>query len=117
MSFELDLSEQQLTGIILSKEDFGADPDQHPLEEAIEHVLELALWDASTLPADTVECAFIELDSMDVPVTIDVLGALMKAVFGSPIDARENHYDLTPHMLEILYPGVTGKLLSWYIAA
>lgn len=84
-------------------------------DEVIEHVMELALWDHTTTVADTVERAFDEFETFEVPVTIDVLGALYTAVFGSPRDARENHLDMTDRMLEILYPGITGKLLSWYI--
>lgn len=90
--------------------------DFDPVEEILEHVNQLALWSPSPSVHTFVERAFYEFDAFEVPVSVDVVGKVMETFFGSPHYAAADHESLTPSELSILYPGVTSKLLCWYVS-
>jgi hypothetical protein len=86
-----------------------------PVEEAIEHVHELAVYDDRATLGDIVDCAFDEIDCQEQAVTVEVLERVMHSVFGSRHEAKVNHFSYTGSELSVLYPGVTGQLLTWYV--
>ena len=96
---------------------FEVDPFaiEDPVREVLEHVNQLALWSETDSIPQTIEHAFDELETFEIPITLDVVTEVMRTFFGSPNHAREDHQALDQHEIDILYPGMTAALLSWYM--
>ncbi len=89
--------------------------DINPIDEVLEHVHQLALWEKSPSVHISVGYAFEELEAFEVPLTVDALHSVMNSFFGSPHYAAREHESFSSRELAVLYPGVTSQLLLWYV--
>lgn len=87
-----------------------------PVEEVLDHVHELPLWDKTYSTAISVEHAFEQLEAFEIPITVDTSYRVMKSFFGEPRYSAADHESMSPHELSVLYPGITSQLLSWYVS-